>query len=204
MRRWWRRDPDDDRGWRDLDLLVVDFETTGLDPRRDRPLSVGWVPVRGGQAVLGAAGYQVIDPAGPVPTASIAVHGLVPEDLVGADGARAVGAALREALDGHLLVAHGASLELGMLRRCDVAVDRSDVIDTMGLARALDRLDGRPPSTDLRLSAVAARHGLPVSRAHHAAGDALTTAGLLLALATGLEMHGAATRRALVRLSRSS
>lgn len=189
--------------WRDGRFLVVDFEATGLDPRRDRPLSVGWVPVDAGRVRLAGAGYARIAPDGPVPTASIAFHGLLPEDLAGAASAHAVGALLREALVARVLVGHGAALEIGMLGRCGVAVGRRDVADTMGLAAALDRLDGRPVARDRRLATTALRLGLPVHRAHHAFGDALTTAGLLLAVATGLERHGAATVADLVRLGRT-
>ena len=39
----------------DLPLLAMDVETTGLDPRRDRVLSVGLVPVDGDRIVLGGA-----------------------------------------------------------------------------------------------------------------------------------------------------
>lgn len=189
--------------WRHRRFLVVDFEATGLHPRRDRPLSVGWVPVDEGRVRLAGAGYAPIAPEGPVPISSIAFHGLLPEDLAGAASADAVGALLREALAGRMLVAHGAALEVGMLGRCGVRVRRRDVVDTMGLAAALDRLDGRPVTRDRRLGATALRLGLPVHRAHHAFGDALTTAGLLLAVAAGLEGHGAATVADLLRLSRT-
>ena len=32
----------------DLPMLAVDVETTGLSPRDDRLLSIGWVPIDGG------------------------------------------------------------------------------------------------------------------------------------------------------------
>ena len=35
--------------WREADLLVLDFEATGADPRTAQPLSVGWVGVVGGR-----------------------------------------------------------------------------------------------------------------------------------------------------------
>jgi len=189
--------------WRDCAFLVVDFETTGLDPRRDRPVSVGWVPVRGGRVILGEAGYQRIRPHGDVPTTSMRVHRLLPEDLLDAPSPHEVGEVLAATLQGCLLAAHGAFLEIAMLRRCGVAWSRADVVDTLGLARSLDRLERRRVSPDASLAATAARLGVPVHRPHHAFGDALTTAGLLLALATALERHGAATRAALVRLGKT-
>lgn len=185
-------------GWHDVSFLVVDFETSSLDPRRARPLSVGWVPVRGGRVVLADADYRPIHPDGQVSTESMGLHGLLPEDLRDAPSAAAVGLELGRALDGHLLVAHGAMMEVGMLRQCGIRVGRGDVVDTIRLTRRLDRLDGNRIDEDVSLGAAAARAGVPVLRPHHAFGGALTTAGLFLALATRMERHGAATRGGLV------
>ena len=44
----------------ELELLAVDMETTGLNPRRDRIVSVGWVPVCGRVIDLAGAGYHVV------------------------------------------------------------------------------------------------------------------------------------------------
>ena len=54
MSRWWRRtrSPVPAIPFSRLDFLVVDVETTGLDPRRDHVLELGWVPVTRGEVVL--------------------------------------------------------------------------------------------------------------------------------------------------------
>ena len=55
--RWWnrRRQP-----WYDATYWAVDLETTGLDPRRDRILSVGMVPVRDGVVRWGERLYTLV------------------------------------------------------------------------------------------------------------------------------------------------
>ena len=40
----------------ELRLLAVDIETTGLDPAKDRVLSIGWVPIDGGEIDHSGAG----------------------------------------------------------------------------------------------------------------------------------------------------
>ena len=69
----------------DLALLAVDIETTGLDPRRDRVLSIGWLPVDGGRVRLGGAGRVVVRDAGGAAGVgqSATVHGLTDDRLAG-------------------------------------------------------------------------------------------------------------------------
>ena len=45
-----------------VELLALDLETTGLDPRTDHVLSLGWVPVAGGQVLLADAHEHRVRP----------------------------------------------------------------------------------------------------------------------------------------------
>ena len=177
--------------WRQVGFLVVDFETTSLDLRVAEPLSVGWVPVEGGRVRLAEAGYSLVRHDGEVPTESLQVHRILPADVATAPPPEQVGRALGRALAGRMLVAHAAGIELAMLRRCGLRVPAGEVVDTLRLSQRLDRLEHAPGRRPRTLPALAERLGLPVHRPHHAFGDALTTAELFLALACGLERHGA-------------
>ncbi|MDO5731786.1 exonuclease domain-containing protein [Corynebacterium sphenisci] len=167
--------------------LAVDVETTGLDPDADHLLSIGWVPVDGGEIILGGAGHVVLrradlDSVGE----SATVHGIT-DDVVasGEDPAEAVALVLR-ALTGRRLLAHFADMELGFLDRAcrrhfgagfDVPAD-----DTMTREYARISAAGRHPGRDeLRLWNVRAGYGLPPTRAHHALNDALACAEVWLA-----------------------
>ena len=66
-------------GWREADLLVLDFEATSAEPRSARPLSVGWVGVGGGRVRATECGYAVVRHVDPVPAGALAVHGLTPD-----------------------------------------------------------------------------------------------------------------------------
>jgi len=174
----------DDRDWRDAEFLALDFETTSGDPRRAEPLSVGWVVVANGRVRLSDATYHLIDHDGQVPVASLQIHRLLPADLVRGRAIDDVAARLRAALDGRVVVAHGSWIERALLKR--MQVPRHALVDTLAIVRRLDERAGRR-SGSTSLSAVARRSGVPPLRAHHAFGDALTTALLLLALATDVE-----------------
>lgn len=201
--------PDASTPVEELALLAVDVETTGLDPRRDRVLAVGFVPVDGLRIVLGGSGSVVVrsdassddDGVGQ----SAVVHGLTDDRI-------AEGVPVSEALDlvfdalaGRVLLAHYSRIEvdfLGALCRRTYGVKPPLVaVDTLGLQRRVTatRIDMGFPSDhsveDLRLWGSRERYGLPRYRAHDALVDALACAELYLAQAAELEQRGARTLR---------
>ena len=66
--------------WRDAEFAALDFETTGLDLRRDAVVSFGLVPVRQGRIDLSEAIYQEVAPEVPLSHRSITIHHLRPID----------------------------------------------------------------------------------------------------------------------------
>ncbi len=174
----------DDRDWRDAEFVALDFETTTGDPRTAWPLSVGWVAIRNGRVQLHDAGYHLIAYDGHLPRASLPIHGLLPHQLSTGVDLERVADHLREAIADRIVVAHGAWIERALLDRLDGA--HAAVVDTMAVIRRLDERAGTVAGSR-SLSATAQRFGVPSLRAHHAFGDALTTALLLLVLATGIE-----------------
>lgn len=184
---WWRRPRVPAVPFSRVDFLVVDVETTGLDPRRDHVLEVGWVPVSSGAVVLdGVRGTVVRPPAGVDVGDSAVLHGLTDDELTAAPELADVVPELRDALEDRVLVAHHADLEVGFLdatlRDGQSHPSSRLVVDTMALQRRLVvRGHGEPPPGALRLDAARGRFGLPRYSAHRAATDALATAELLLA-----------------------
>ena len=210
--------PDPATPLHDLRLLALDLETTGLDPRADRVLSLGWVPVDGGSIVLGGARRVVVcaeGGAGSAPGAgegvgqSATVHGLTDDALeAGVPLADAV-AALLEALAGRVLLAHFARIETGFVaaacERLWGGAPAFAVVDTLDLERrALGgqrHAGGREPEPGaLRLWAARERRGLPVYRAHEALTDALACAELYLAQRAELEARSPETTQTLRRV----
>jgi DNA polymerase-3 subunit epsilon len=182
--------------WREARLVVVDVETTGLDPRADQVISFAAVPIDGARIVAGATVYGLVRPDRDVPAASIEIHGIRPHDLDGAPPAGEAFGLLADAMRGRELIAHAGWVERAFLarplRRHGVRIPRTP-LDTAELWRLLCiERDHRDPGFR-RLSIVAEGLGLPAHHPHHARGDALTTAQVFLALATHLERYGRRT-----------
>ena len=68
----FRDTPRDDTRWDDIRFVALDSETTGLDPRRDRLITIGAVAVVGGDILLDDA-FEVMMPVR-YNTASVTVH----------------------------------------------------------------------------------------------------------------------------------
>lgn len=175
------------KDWRTARYAVVDVETTGLDPARHEVLSIGIVDVVEGRVQVSTAFYRELRPT-TAPTAdTIVIHGIRPSDAARGLDPTTVGAEVIRRLAGRVMVAHVARIERAFLGRwlepLGWKVPRS-VVDTDVLTRAHLRRTGRPPlHQHVGLGAAAGLFGLPEQQRHHALGDALTTAQLLLALA---------------------
>jgi DNA polymerase III subunit epsilon len=182
------------RPWREARLAALDFETTGLDLRVDHVLSIGVVAIDGGRIRFEESIYHVVKPPVKLPPESIIVHGIRPGDVANAPPLDEVAEGLVEALENRMLVAHVAWFELALLNRFFRKRGRPSwrtAVDVVELASRLLLLERTAASgVPRRLTDLAARFGVPAARAHHAFGDALTTAQLFLALATRLERYG--------------
>ncbi|WP_416529731.1 TerD family protein [Streptomyces coelicoflavus] len=170
-----------------FEWALVDVETSGLVPRRDRVLSVAVV-------TLGPDGEQtgefstLLDPGcdpGPVH-----VHGLTAERLRGAPAFEQVAERIGALLEGRVLVAHNAQFDYDFLAHefaragLRLPVDRR--LCTLALNRRVD-----PPTDDLKLGTLAAHYGVPQLKAHDALDDTRVLAGVLrasLRAAAGLDL----------------
>jgi len=186
--------PDLDTDIADLALLAVDLETTGLHPKRDRLLSIGYVPIDGLSIDLAGARRFVVR-AGVSVGQSAAIHGLT-DDTVAAG--TALEEALPEVLDalrGRVLVAHYTDIEERFLSAaCERTYGaRMPVvrIDTLELHRRLIVGWGQAPvQLSLRLWAARERYGLPTYRAHECLIDAIACAELFLAQVAEMRASG--------------
>ena len=187
--------PGQDTPLAELRLLAVDIETTGLDPRRDRVLSIGWLPVDGGRIELGGVGRVVVRDVGGAAGVgqSATVHGLTDDRLAAGEPLEDAVARLLAALAGRVLLAHFARIETQFLAAvCERAWGAGMpcvVVDTFELERRVvaGGWGAEPARGALRLWTARERRGLPVYRAHEALTDALACAELYLAQRAELE-----------------
>ncbi len=182
-------------------LLAIDLEATGLEPRQDAIVAVGWVPVEDRTILWGSAFRALVDDPRslrPRDLGALATHQVLPGEQRGGLGL----AALLELVERHLaagavLLAHGASIERGFLAAAALATGARPpalrTICTLAYLRAIERV--RPHVAD-RLPAGAAQHaaiptaltpartffGLPAYPEHEPLFDALGAAELYLLL----------------------
>ena len=167
-------------------MVALDLETSGLNPRSDAIVSIGWVEfdVRG--IDLASSRHLLVHSAASLTEESVVIHGIT--DDVTAGGlplARAL-PPLLHAVAGKVLVAHHAELDVGFIaeacRRLWGMPWVVPVIDTQRLAKKrLDRRGAIYSARDLRLNALRRRYNLPRYKGHNALSDAVSAAELFLA-----------------------
>ena len=177
-----------------LPMVAIDCETTGLDARRDRIVSIAAVGIAAGLRVVEPPILDLlIDPRMPIPARAAAVHGIDDARVAGAPTIAEAFDRILAALEGCVVVGHHVSFDLAMLageaRRSGrswqepPSFDTSDLMGGLGLA---------PASIDL--VDMLARLGIdPQGVRHSAAGDARMAADLFVALARKLIGQGRGT-----------
>ena len=173
----------------DLEMIALDFETTGLDAQRDHVIAAGWVLIRGDRIVMASAREVRVRNANPGGVGQSAViHGILDSDLADADSIEAMIEQLLPELAGRTIVAHAAPIErnflAALLRRMGGVPLPNPFVDTLALERHLVEGDGgsvREQHGDLTLDACRARRGLPDHQRHSAGADAIAAAELFLA-----------------------
>lgn len=184
----------------DVSFVVLDTETTGLRPDRDRVVSLAGVRVRGGVVSAVDRFDRLVHPGCPIPAASTRVHGITDGMVADAPPLDVVLAAFLSFIGEAALVGHDVWFDLAFLaretaRRGQRPIESTHVaLDTRALALALH---GPGPSHDL--DAVAARLGVSGRGRHSALGDALITAGVFVRLAALARARGIATLRQMLR-----
>lgn len=173
-----------------VQLLAMDLETTGLNPRSDSIVSIGLLPFTLARIRCGQALYWVIKPS-ELSHESVTFHRITHADIQDAPRLPEVMEKVLEAMAGKIMVVHYRAIERQFLdqamRRYAGESLEFPVIDTMQLEAQqvrgrgwFDRLFRRQPAS-IRLADSRARYHLPPYHAHHALTDALATAELLQA-----------------------
>jgi DNA polymerase-3 subunit epsilon len=185
-----------------LRFVALDTETTGLDPRRDRLVSIGAVAVQAGEIRLDDVFEALLQVA--YNTSAVTVHGVTrDESRHGLDEPEALERLLVYLADG-VVVGHHIRHDVAVL---DAACERhfgvrlaNAVVDTLDLALHLERagaFPGREPLADFGLDALCGRFEVAPHDRHTAAGDAFLTARVFQRLYRLCPAYGRETLRRL-------
>lgn len=155
-------------------FVVLDLETTGLDPQVDEIIEVGMVRIEDGQ--VGETFHTLVRPSRPLSPRIRSLTGLDDTELADQPTWPEVRAAVLAFLRDVPVVGHHADFDLAFLER-HAGYRAARVYDTVDLARLV--LPGLP---SYRLEALCAHLGLSDRPNHRALADARATATLFMAL----------------------
>ncbi len=176
----------------ELSALAVDTETTGLNPRIDRVISIGAIRLHGERLYRSSTLNLLVNPGRSIPNRTIAIHGISNSMVTGAPPFAAVAEQVAAAASGLALIGFHTDFDLRMLqgemRRCGRDWSPGPSLDVMLLYAALF-----PEAKSLLLDDLAIAFDVPVIGRHSALGDALTTAEIYSRLVPILVGRGVAT-----------
>ncbi|OIN07657.1 3'-5' exonuclease [Oceanisphaera psychrotolerans] len=177
----------------EVPFVAMDFETTGLNLKKDAIVSIGLVPFDLQRIRCRESRHWILNPHKPMAEESVVIHGITHSEVKSAPDLLLVLDDLLAALAGRVVVVHHRTIERGFLDRALKARLNEGivfpVVDTMELEARLHRhkplglwarLRGRKP-VSIRLADSRSRYHLPFYHPHHAQTDALATAELLQA-----------------------
>ena len=163
-------------------FVVVDTETTGLDPKLSDLVEVAAVKVVGGK--ITDRWSTLVNAGNPIVGSQL--HGLKTEDVASGVAPRAAAEELQKFAKGSILVGHNLGFDIGFLNEAlgngrTFGVEEGRYLDTLVLYR-----ESYPESESFKLADLARIYGVTTKPNHRALPDAEATAELLLLLAADL------------------
>lgn len=178
----------------DMPIAVLDFETTGMFPGRDRVVEAAVVRIDPGEAPR-LVFDSLVNPARRMDCTEI--HGIRDRDVATAPGFRDIAGELLAALEGCVLAAYNASFDVKFL---EFELRESGVRQ---MPPHLCLMYLRPLlglGTRCKLEEACRRHGIDYSATHAAADDARAAASLYAAILPQMNDLGVRTFGELARL----
>jgi DNA polymerase III epsilon subunit family exonuclease len=162
------------------DLVVVDVETTGRDPRMSDLVEVGAVRIKNGK--VADRWSTLVNPGRSVIGAQM--HGLTDKDLKGAPTPKEAATAFLAFAGDAVLVGHNVGFDLGFIEEAlgdGFRFGYEGYLDTVTLTR-----ESHPDLESYKLGDLSRFFGIELQNAHRALPDAEATAALVLRLAADL------------------
>ncbi len=178
---------DPDARFLESPIVVLDFETTGLDTHREHVIEIGAVKLMGG-SVVGSFG-TLVNPGVPLKPKITEITNITDAMLAGQPSAETAIPQLMDFIGDCAVAAHNASFDISMLRTELKRLGQTFAapqIDTLSFARKL-----YPQLKSHRLGAVCRALGVSLKDAHRAVNDAAATAQCLARMMEDARAKGA-------------
>ncbi|MEZ5031531.1 MAG: 3'-5' exonuclease [Saprospiraceae bacterium] len=182
----------------DLPIVVLDAETTGMDARKDRLISLSAVVVRGREVLLNRSFDALVrNPYGQEGRTAAQVHGILASESARGEDEVEVIFHFLEFIQGHWLAGHFIGHDIGILdailKKAGCPPLQNRVLDTATLYRRWQQgplPTEIPENMPISLDHLCRELNVPVQDRHTAAGDTLMTALVLIRLLGKLEKRG--------------
>ncbi len=173
---------------REIEIVAIDLETTGLDPRKDDILSIGMVNIDHFGIKLATAWHSIVRIDRDIPGESAVIHQITDDQSASGAPIEELLPELLRRLAGKPMLVHYSPIEQNFInaacQRLYGAPFVVPIIDTLEIGqRVFTRRNHTIQVGDLRLFNLRPRYNLPQYKAHNALSDALATAELFLAMA---------------------
>lgn len=169
-----------------LDYLIIDFETTGVNAISDRILSVGYLTLSHGQIDIQTARHSYICDQQTVKAQSATVNHIMPSMLMEGEPLDVAMEQLFTQMQGKILLVHGAVIEKQFIdaylqHRYNIQHFPYLWLDTLRIEKHLAYNASDITPISYQLNNIRQKYALPNYPAHNALIDALSTGELFLA-----------------------
>jgi DNA polymerase III epsilon subunit family exonuclease len=163
-----------------LELVVLDVETTGTDPKMSDLIEVAAVKIKGTKIVDRWSTF--VNPGRPI--VGNQMHGITDKDVKGAPSPKEAADKLLDFVGDATIVGHNVGFDLGFIEEAKgdgFRFQPGSYLDTLVIAR-----EGYPGAESYKLPDLARFFGVELAQSHRALPDAEATANLLLWFANDL------------------
>lgn len=175
---WRPMSPDLTKPWAELPIVVLDFETTGPDPKTCEPVEVAAVRFEAG--TITARFSSILKPSTPIPAEATEIHHITDEMVKDAPTLLDVAHELAQLSAGAVPCAYSSDFDRTILHRYVTATDVTLFdpaqlwLDPLVIVREVDKYE-----RSKKLADACARHGVIIGNAHRAESDAIACGKLL-------------------------
>lgn len=153
------------------EIVVIDVETTGLDPVEDRIVEIAIIRIKEGS--IEEKLVTLLNPEMRIPPDVSYIHGITDNQIKKAPFFRDIASRVLEIVNGKTLLVHNADFDIPFLKnelsRCGMELSGIKVIDTLAIARNYFCFPNNS------LSTIAVHYNIDTSGLHRAEADAMLT-----------------------------
>src|SRR5262245_34218569 len=174
-----------------LDAVVVDTETTGLDPAEARIVEIAAIRIMGGR-LSDEIFRSLVSPGVSIPPAATAIHHIDDAKVAGAPSFAEVWSSLVDFIGGVVVIGHSIGFDLAVLqrecKRAGFTFHQPRALDTRLLAEIVE-----PTLAEYTIESLASWLGVQTAQRHSAKEDAIAAARIFAALVPKLRDGGIRT-----------